>query len=31
LGLLGNFAVVGGVGLSGDDEDFSDTDVLDSE
>ena len=31
LGRLGDFAVVGGIGLTGDDEDLSDTDVLDGE
>jgi len=31
LGRLRHFAVVGGVGLAGDDEDLSDTDVRDSE
>jgi hypothetical protein len=31
LGGLWDFAVVGGVGLTGDDEDLSDTDVLDTE
>jgi len=29
--VCGHFAVVGGVGLAGDDEDLSDTDVRDSE
>ena len=31
FGRLRDFAVVGGVGLTGDDEDLSDTDVLDGE